>query len=83
MYWACAGLGFQYRYWAIFVTMAAEQFGTNLRATAAITATNMVRGALPLTILLFKWLRGFKWLYQRRMADRPLLSLALLWLQLY
>jgi len=35
----------------------AEQFGTNLRATAAITATNMVRGALPLTILLFKWLR--------------------------
>ncbi|MBS1598756.1 MAG: MFS transporter [Bacteroidetes bacterium] len=57
MYWLVAGLGFSTGYWAIFVTMAAEQFGTNLRATAAITATNMVRGALPLTILLFKWFR--------------------------
>ncbi|HTS44109.1 MAG TPA: MFS transporter [Puia sp.] len=57
MYWLIAGLGFSTGYWAIFVTMAAEQFGTNLRATAAITAPNMVRGALPLTILLFKWLR--------------------------
>ena len=58
MYWLTAGLGFSTGYWAIFVTMAAEQFGTNLRATAAITAPNMVRGALPLTILLFKWLRA-------------------------
>jgi len=58
MYWLVAGLGFSTGYWAIFVTMAAEQFGTNLRATAAITATNMVRGALPLTIILFKWLRA-------------------------
>jgi putative MFS transporter len=57
MYWLAAGLGFGTGYWAIFVTMAAEQFGTNLRATAAITAPNMVRGALPLIILLFKWLR--------------------------
>jgi len=57
MYWIAAGLGFGTGYWAIFVTMAAEQFGTNLRATAAITAPNMVRGALPLIILLFKWLR--------------------------
>jgi MFS family permease len=58
MYWLTAGLGFGTGYWAIFVTMAAEQFGTNLRATAAITAPNMVRGALPLIILLFKWLRA-------------------------
>jgi len=57
MYWLVAGLGFSTGYWAIFVTMAAEQFGTNLRATAAVTATNMVRGALPLTLALFKWLR--------------------------
>ncbi|HMH32752.1 MAG TPA: hypothetical protein VK543_06965, partial [Puia sp.] len=57
MYWIAAGLGFGTGYWAIFVTMAAEQFGTNLRATAAITAPNMVRGALTLIILLFKWLR--------------------------
>jgi hypothetical protein len=33
--------------------MAAEQFGTNLRATAATTIPNMVRGALPLINLLF------------------------------
>jgi hypothetical protein len=58
MYWICAGLGFGTGFWAIFVTMAAEQFGTNLRATAATTVPNMVRGALPLIILLFKWLRN-------------------------
>jgi putative MFS transporter len=58
MYLICGGLGFATGFWAIFVTMAAEQFGTNLRATAATTVPNMVRGALPLIILLFKWLRG-------------------------
>ena len=57
MYIICAGLGFGTGFWAIFVTMAAEQFGTNLRATAATTVPNMVRGALPLIILLFKYLR--------------------------
>jgi putative MFS transporter len=59
MYWICAGLGFGTGFWAIFVTMAAEQFGTNLRATAATTVPNMVRGALPLIILLFKFLRDY------------------------
>lgn len=57
MYLICAGLGFGTGFWAIFVTMAAEQFGTNLRATAATTVPNMVRGALPLIIVLFKFLR--------------------------
>ena len=57
MYLICAGLGFGTGFWAIFVTMAAEQFGTNLRATAATTVPNMVRGALPLIIILFKFLR--------------------------
>ena len=46
-------LGCSTGYWAIFVTIAAEQFGTNLRATAATTIPNMVRGALPLINLLF------------------------------
>jgi MFS family permease len=49
MYLICGLLGF----WAIFVTMGAEQFGTNLRATAATTIPNMVRGALPLMNLMF------------------------------
>jgi putative MFS transporter len=39
-------------YWAIFVTVAAEQFGTNLRATVATTVPNFARGFLvPLTFL--------------------------------
>ena len=53
MYAVCAALGFSTGFWAIFVTMGAEQFGTNLRATAATTIPNMVRGALPLINLLF------------------------------
>ncbi|MES1214214.1 MAG: MFS transporter [Bacteroidota bacterium] len=53
MYMACAALGFSTGFWAIFVTMGAEQFGTNLRATAATTIPNMVRGALPLINLMF------------------------------
>jgi MFS family permease len=37
-------------YWAMFVTIGAEQFGTNLRATAATTIPNMVRGmVIPMT----------------------------------
>jgi MFS transporter, putative metabolite:H+ symporter len=59
MYWICSGLGFATGFWAIFVTMAAEQFGTNLRATAATTIPNMVRGMLTVLILpMFKGLRG-------------------------
>lgn len=61
MYWICAGLGFGTGFWAIFVTMAAEQFGTNIRATAATTIPNMVRGMLAIFILpLFQWLRGME-----------------------
>ncbi len=59
MYWICAGLGFGTGFWAIFVTMAAEQFGTNIRATATTTVPNMVRGMLAIFILpLFQWLRS-------------------------
>ena len=54
MYAVCTALGFSTGFWAIFVTMGAEQFGTNLRATAATTIPNMGRGALPLINLMFK-----------------------------
>jgi MFS family permease len=57
MYAVCALLGFGTGFWAIFVTMAAEQFGTNLRATATTTIPNMVRGSLPLMLLLFTYLQ--------------------------
>ncbi|MES2328606.1 MAG: MFS transporter [Bacteroidota bacterium] len=53
MYTICALLGFSTGFWAIFITMGAEQFGTNLRATAATTVPNMVRGALPLINMMF------------------------------
>ncbi len=53
MYTVCAMVGFSTGFWAIFITMGAEQFGTNLRATAATTIPNMVRGALPLINLMF------------------------------
>jgi putative MFS transporter len=59
LYAAAALLGFGTGFWAIFVTMAAEQFGTNIRATAATTVPNMVRGALIPISLLFTWLQGF------------------------
>ncbi len=54
MYLICMIMGFGTGFWALFVTMAAEHFGTNLRATAATTVPNMVRGSLPLIIILFK-----------------------------
>jgi len=53
LYAACALLGFGTGFWAIFVTMAAEQFGTNIRATAATTVPNMVRGSLNLISAMF------------------------------
>lgn len=50
--WLCFFMGLGIGYWATFVTISAEQFGTNLRATVATTAPNFVRGALiPSTML--------------------------------
>jgi len=59
LYAVCALLGFGTGLWAIFVTMAAEQFGTNIRATAATTVPNMVRGLLIPITLLFTFLQTF------------------------
>jgi sugar phosphate permease len=50
-YAICTLLGFGIGYWAIFITVAAEQFGTNLRATVATTVPNFVRGmTVPITM---------------------------------
>ncbi|MGX5816905.1 MFS transporter [Chitinophaga lutea] len=48
-------MGFGTGYWAMFVTIAAEQFGTNLRATAATTVPNMVRGTVVLMASFFSF----------------------------
>ncbi|SEL82966.1 MFS transporter [Parapedobacter koreensis] len=52
-YLVCTGLGIAAGYWALFVTIAAEQFGTNMRATVATTAPNFVRGSIILMTPLF------------------------------
>jgi putative MFS transporter len=48
-------LGFSVGFWAIFVTVASEQFGTNVRATAATTVPNFVRGSLVVIGMLFTY----------------------------
>lgn len=56
-YFFCTWLGLGTGYWAMFVTMGAEQFGTNIRSTAATTIPNMVRGLLPLMLLGFDFFK--------------------------
>jgi MFS family permease len=55
-YLCCFLLGIATGYWAIFVTIAAEQFGTNIRSTTANTVPNFVRGSVNLITLLFGFL---------------------------
>jgi len=50
-YFHCTWLGLGTGYWAMFVTVGAEQFGTNIRSTATTTIPNMVRG----TVVLMTW----------------------------
>jgi putative MFS transporter len=57
-YVACFLVGFGIGYWALFVTIAAEQFGTNLRSTVATTVPNFIRGTVIPITLLFSYLRA-------------------------
>lgn len=57
-YYLCIFLtGLATGYWALFVTVAAESFGTNLRATAATTAPNLVRGSAVLITMAWETLQ--------------------------
>lgn len=56
-YFFCTWLGLGTGYWAMFVTVAAEQFGTNIRSTATTTVPNMVRGLLPVMLLGFDFFK--------------------------
>ncbi len=58
LYACAAALGATTGYWAVFVTVASEQFGTNLRATATTTAPNFVRGSVVPVTSVFQALRG-------------------------
>lgn len=56
-YFFMGWLGLGTGYWAMFVTVGAEQFGTNIRSTAATTIPNMVRGSLPLMVILYNFVK--------------------------
>ncbi|MEP6795001.1 MAG: MFS transporter [Saprospiraceae bacterium] len=56
-YLICVLMGFSVGYWVIFVTIAAEQFGTNIRSTVTTTVPNFVRGSLPLIIIMYQFFR--------------------------
>jgi MFS family permease len=56
-FFTCFLLGFGVGYWALFVTIAAEQFGTNLRATVTTSVPNFIRGTVVPITLLFEVLR--------------------------
>jgi len=56
-YLLCFAMGVSVGYWVLFVTIAAEQFGTNIRATVTTTVPNFVRGSLPLIILIYGFSR--------------------------
>ncbi len=56
-YFICVLLGIGCGYWALFVTIASEQFGTNLRATVTTTTPNFIRGSVVPLTLIFQWLK--------------------------
>ncbi len=56
--WLSMFLGFASGYWATFVTIASEQFGTNLRATVTTTVPNFVRGSVVAVTISFQFLKG-------------------------
>ncbi|MEO5911829.1 MAG: MFS transporter [Pelobium sp.] len=57
-HWLCVLLGISTGFWVIFVTIAAEQFGTNLRSTVTTTVPNFIRGSVVLVTLSFEWLKS-------------------------
>ena len=59
-YFICTGLGFGSGISVLYIITSAEQFGTNLRASAATSITNFVRGFTPLLYLVFTPLRDYK-----------------------
>jgi hypothetical protein len=58
VYWISFGIGIFVGYWAVLITVAAEQFGTNLRATVATSIPNFVRGTAVIATTAFLGLRS-------------------------
>ena len=56
-YFYCGWIGLGCGFWAMFVTVSAEQFGTNMRSTATTSVPNMVRGSVPIMLVAFDYLK--------------------------
>jgi putative MFS transporter len=56
-YGVCVFLGIGCGFWAMFVSIASEQFGTNMRATVATTVPNFVRGSVVVLTSSFQYLK--------------------------
>jgi MFS family permease len=56
-YFYCTWIGLGTGFWAMFVTVSAEQFGTNMRSTATTSVPNMVRGTVPIMLIGFDYLK--------------------------
>jgi putative MFS transporter len=59
LYYTCFAMGLGMGYWAVFMMIASEQFGTNLRATVTTTVPNFVRGSVIILTLAFSSLKPF------------------------
>ncbi|MDI9256693.1 MFS transporter [Flavobacterium sedimenticola] len=57
-YFYCGWIGLGCGFWAMFVTVSAEQFGTNLRSTATTSVPNMVRGTVPIMLVGFDYFKA-------------------------
>lgn len=58
-YYFCFQIGLASGYWAVFVTMASENFGTNIRATVTTSVPNFVRGAVVPITLGYSYLQSY------------------------
>lgn len=75
-YYIFAGiLGLTCGFWVLVITMAAEQFGTNVRATVAASIPNMIRGTLILMNLLFAQLKEYGVLFVFSVVATSVLAL--------
>ena len=77
-YILCILLGFSNGYWTLFITVAAELFGTNLRSTVATTVPNFVRGAvIPITTMFLLMRSGVGIIYSALIVGAVTTVLAL------
>jgi hypothetical protein len=78
-YVLCFALGLGSGYWAMFVTTAAEHFGTNLRATVTTSIPNLVRGAVvPLTLAFQSLQKSFGMIESAAVVGAVTIAIALI-----